>query len=144
MKKLYIFIKNTALINLIINVIVLFIALRIRRRLGIDIGYISILRSTIIISVFINIAIDVFKMDHIPTVFRVLLGYVILFMTTLIIRSTFGPYLFRRSLALLIFIFICTIIYFLALLSLHLRNKNEETSLNKALSNLDDEDTNQK
>ncbi len=139
MKKIYHFLKNISIVYFILSLIMIFLTMLIWRRLGINVSFFRMSRSLFIISFFITIAIEFFMLDKVPSYLRIALGYIVLFFTTFVIRNIFGPRLFRTSFMLLIFILICTIIYFMFLFILVTINKKEEKEMNRALNDINDD-----
>lgn len=144
MKKIYYFIKDLAFIYFILNLIMGVLSVLLFRRYGIiirEISFIRMLRALFIISFFINVAFVLFKYDKMPAYLRIILGYFVLFYTTFVVRNLLGPRFFRTSFVLLIFILICTFLYFIGLLILTMMNKKEEKVMNEALDEINQKDT---
>ncbi len=136
MKKVYQFIKDIALVYFLLSILLLFVAIFLRRRLGFDITFYRSFRGLFFISFIIAGSVAFFKLDKIPTYLRIILGYFFLFITTLIIRDLVGMRLFRTYFVLMMFFVFCTIIYFLFLFLLVVKNKHEQKEMNDALNDI--------
>ena len=71
------------------------LALIIYRRLNINLGYIRITLGTILISIFISIAISVFRSDKGKGYINAILGYIIIIPALFVFRYIFVTYLIR-------------------------------------------------
>jgi len=140
MKKIMLFIKDMSLIYFILTIVVIFIGIKIKKDSGIDIGYIRVVLPLLLVSLVINFAFVMFKIEKLPTFVRITLGYFILFYATLIIRKTLGVWMFKKSMEILIFTLICTVLYFFTLFILVVMNKKEQSELNNAINDINEDD----
>ncbi|MCK4551819.1 MAG: hypothetical protein KAU02_02795 [Tenericutes bacterium] len=114
------------------------LALIIYRRLNINLGYIRITLGTILISIFISIAISVFKSDKGKGYINAILGYIIIIPALFVFRYIFGTYVFKTVWLIYILIAVIGIIYGIALLVASKKYKSEVNELNRLLIDKDD------
>ncbi len=114
------------------------LALIIYRTLNINLGYIRITLGTILISIFISIAISVFKSDKGKGYINAILGYIIIIPALFVFRYIFGTYVFKTVWLIYILIAVIGIIYGIALLVASKKYKSEVNELNRLLIDKDD------
>ena len=114
------------------------LALIIYRRLNINLGYIRITLGTILISIFISIAISVFRSDKGKGYINAILGYIIIIPALFVFRYIFGTYVFKTVWLIYILIAVIGIIYGIALLVASKKYKSEVNELNRLLIDKDD------
>lgn len=131
------YITNTALIDLILSFIMMLVIFRIERLNYTEIRFIPVALASLIISLLAAGAIAIFQNDKLPSFVRVLLGYGLLFLSTLVIRNIFGVWIFRRAVALFLFVGVCTLVYFLVVFLISLNHKKEQNDLNQALKKIE-------
>jgi len=88
---------------------------------------------SVIISLLIACSIIVFKKTWGNGVLNVIIGYVIIFPVPFVLRTMFGTYLFRRSIAIYILGLIYAVLYSLVILYGSIKNKKTEEKLNELL-----------
>lgn len=128
------FISRWAYAYAIVNIVFLFTAFVILRRLNIDVAYLKVSIGAIIISLFIACSITIFKAKNLNSLIRTIGGFVAILPIIFTTRKIFGVLVFRYSAAIFIFALICAIIYALAVLVVTKQFKEEEKSLNQLLT----------
>ncbi len=103
------------------------------RRFEVNVPYIKATISGIIISIFISLAIRVFKSEKGIAIINSILGYILIIPVLFVLRSMFGNYLFRFSWYIYILMAIIGVIYGIALLVSSKRYKAEVNELNRLL-----------
>ena len=109
------------------------LSLIVRRRLDYIMGYVRLTIGAILISVFIALAITVFKSEKGKGFVNAILGYIIIIPALFIVRNLFGTYLFTRVWIIYIVIAIVGVIYGIALLVASKKYKTEVDELNRLL-----------
>jgi phosphotransferase system glucose/maltose/N-acetylglucosamine-specific IIC component len=105
----------------------------INRRYDVTIAYNKISLSVLLSSIFIALAIRVFKSDKGKGYINAVLGYIIIIPTLLVIRATYGQYLFKFTYTIYIIMAVIGLIYGVALLVASKRYKSEVDELNRLL-----------
>ena len=85
------------------------------------------------ISIFIAIAIRVFKSEKGNGIVNAILGYIIIFPTVIVVRIFYNSYLLRLTYLVYIFFIILGVIYGVALLVASKKYKSEVDELNRLL-----------
>lgn len=114
------------------------LSIYILRRTDFNIGYIRITIGTILISIFISLAIRAFKSEKGKGYINAILGYIIIIPALFVLRNMFGNYLFTRVWAIYIIILIIGVIYGIALWITSKKYKSEVDELNRLLLEKDD------
>lgn len=137
MKKTFnIFVKTFFFTSLPLIVLSMYIL----RRTDYNIGYIRISIGAMLISIFISLAIRVFKSEKGKGYINAILGYIIIIPALFVLRNIFGNYLFTRVWGIYIIILIIGIIYGIALLIASKKYKTEVDELNRLLLKKEDSD----
>ena len=105
----------------------------ITRRYNVTLAYNKISFSVLLSSIFIALAIRVFKSDKGKGYINAVLGYIIIIPTLLVIRATYGQYLFKFTYTIYIIMAIIGLIYGVALLVASKKYKSEVDELNRLL-----------
>lgn len=137
MSKFQKYVVNAAIIDLILSFIAAIVVFRIERVFLIKISFFPVAFAVLIISLMGAGAIALFQNEKLPTALRVIFGYGLVFLSTLVVRRVLGIWIFRRTFALFLFISGCTIVYFLVVFLISLNNKLEQNDLNQALKKID-------
>ncbi len=127
------YLKLYAIIYAIVNLAVFVLALAIMRNSNIILSIKTLFWGSIIISLLIALSIKVFKKTWGNGVLNVILGYLIILPATVVLRSMYGTFLFRRTFVVYLLGLIYAVIYSLVILYASLRNKKEEGKLNQLL-----------
>lgn len=117
------------------------VVLVISRRLDVVIAYQRMMIGVLIISLQLALAITMFTLDKAPAWIRIILGYLFIIMAALTIRQVFGIMLFRRTVMVIIFVSIISVIYLIALFVATKRLKKESAMLNSALDKIDQDES---
>lgn len=116
----------TSLLTIVLNLIII-------RRFSIALAYVKISLSVLLISIFIALAIRIFKSEKGKGYINAILGYLLIIPALLIIRATYGDYLFRFTYTIYIIIAVIGLIYGVALFVASKKYKTEVNELNRLL-----------
>ncbi|MBI9008606.1 MAG: hypothetical protein JEZ05_01120 [Tenericutes bacterium] len=122
----------TSLLTIVLNLIII-------RRFSIALAYVKISVSVLLISIFVALAIRVFKSEKGRGYINAILGFLLIIPALLIIRSTYGTYLFRFTYTIYIIIAVIGLIYGVALLVASKKYKTEVNELNRLLLEKDED-----
>ncbi|NCA66495.1 MAG: hypothetical protein EOM87_00365 [Clostridia bacterium] len=122
----------------IINIVFFLICFAVQRRLNITIAFLKVSAGAFIISIFITLAVTLFKMKKGNEILRIALGFVALSPIVAIARFIFGIAVFRYSFVIYLFALLCAVIYSVAIIVVATRAKKEERTLNDLLNRKDD------
>lgn len=120
--------------SLLWMVVFLPIAQYVRVNFGLDVGYVRIAIVIFVLSAISVFAWDMFRNDRLPAWLRMVLGYFILLVGTLVVRQALGVWIFRRLVVLWLFAVLIAVAYALVLLMMRLFQKKQERRLNQALN----------
>lgn len=130
MKKYFnIFVKTFFFTNLPLMIL----SIIVQRRLDYTMGYVRLAVGAVLISIFIALAITVFRSERGKGYINAILGYIIIIPALFIIRNLFGTYLFTRVWIIYIIIAIVGVIYGIALIVASKKYKTEVNELNRLL-----------
>ncbi|XMB72443.1 hypothetical protein RJI07_00730 [Mycoplasmatota bacterium WC30] len=110
------------------------------RRTEYNIPYIRATIGVILISIFISLAIRIFKSEKGIALINSILGYILIIPVLFILRNLFGNYLFRFSWYIYIVMAVIGVIYGIALLVSSRKYKSEVDELNRLLLKKDKEE----
>lgn len=127
--------KLYAYIYAIVSVVTFLLALAIMRIYDVTLQIRPLFWGSILISLLLALSIKVFKKTWGNGVLNVILGYLIILPAIFILRSMYGTVLFRRTIVIYLLGLIYAVIYSLIVLNSSLKNKKEESKLNKLLQN---------
>ncbi len=139
--KLTSFFVLLSVIFILASLFAAFVVLIISRRFDVVIAYQRMVIGVFVISLQLALARTMFTLDKPPVWIRLILGYVFIIMAALTIRNVFGVWLFRRTVMLIIFVSIISIIYWIALFVATKRLKKESDMLNSALDKIDKDES---
>lgn len=122
-----------ALLSLLWMVLFLPVAQYVRLNFGIEVGYVRIAMVIFVLSAISVFAWIMFRNDRLPAWLRMVTGYLILLVGTLVVRQALGVWIFRRIVALWLFAVLSAVAYALILLLIRLFQKKQEHQLNQAL-----------
>lgn len=125
--------KLYAFIYAIVSLVTFVLALGIMRIYDVTLQIRSLFWGSIIISLLLALSIKVFKKTWGNGVLNVILGYLIILPAIYILRFMYGTVLFRQTIAIYLLGLVYAVIYSLIVLNASLRNKKEESRLNKLL-----------
>jgi len=117
----------------IVSFFIYIFALGVNRYFEITLPLRALFLGSMMISMLIALSIIVFKKTWGNGVLNVIVGYVIIFPVPFILRTMFGTYLFRRTIAIYILGLIYAVLYSLVILYGSIRNKKVEEKLNALL-----------
>lgn len=112
------------------SLIMFILSLIIKQRFSVDIGYARIFIATFSMTVFIALAIRVFKTEKGNSIVNTILGYLIIIPTLFIVKRIFGTYLFRFTWTIYIIMAVIGVIYGIALFVASKKYKSEVNELN--------------
>lgn len=112
----------------------------IRQRTGYQIPYNLVTISTLLIVLFIALAVTVFKSDKGKGWVNAILGYIIILPALLVVRYVYGQYLFKFTYTIYIIMAGIGLIYGIALLVASKKYKSEVDELNRLLLDKQDND----
>ena len=112
---------------------VIILAAIVVRVADVRLSYLLLTIGTLIMSLFIALAIRVFKMEKGNPIINAILGYIIIIPALLTLRNMFGEYIFRRVYIIYIVIAIIGIIYAIALWVASKKYQDEVKELNRLL-----------
>ena len=105
----------------------------IMRRTEIDMLYVRVTIGNILFSLFISLAITIFKSNKGNGVVNAVLGYILILPALIVFRRVFGEYLFSSVWVIYIIMVVVGIIYGVALLIASKKYKSEVDELNRLL-----------
>lgn len=111
------------------------VARYVQLNFGMEVGYIRIASVVLALSIVCLFAWWMFRNDRLPAWLRIIVGYLILLIGTLIVRRALGVWIFRRFVVLWIFSLMVAAIYAGTLLFIRLAQRKKERLLNQALDN---------
>jgi hypothetical protein len=114
------------------------LALRIQRLYAVEIKFLGVVIGLILIAALVTLALRIFQAERIPTLIRIIVGYVVLFLSTLVVRRVFGIWLFRRTVAIVLLVALVMISYSIAIYVVRRNQVREQKQMNKALEQLPD------
>lgn len=116
-----------------ISLIMFILSVIINRRFSVDISYRIVFIASFLMTVFIALAIRVFKSEKGNSVLNTILGYLIIIPALFIVRNAFGSYLFRFTWTIYIIMAVIGVIYGIALFVASKKYKSEVNELNRLL-----------
>jgi hypothetical protein len=109
------------------------VAQYVRVNFGLDVGYVRMAIVIFVLSAISVFAWEMFRNDRLPAWLRMVIGYLILLVGTLVVRQALGVWIFRRLVVLWLFAALSAAAYALILVILRLFQKKQERHLNQAL-----------
>jgi hypothetical protein len=125
----------------VLNIIYILISLVIFQRTTNINPFIRLELGVLFSSVFIAGAIKLFKTEKGNTIINVILAYIAIIPSLIILRNSFGTFLFRNVSRLYILMVIIGIIYGIAVLIVSRKYKKEEVELNQMVKNNEEDST---
>ncbi|XFA99300.1 hypothetical protein ACAG96_01665 [Candidatus Izemoplasma sp. B36] len=119
-------------------ILLMLFAVLVKARSGFTMAYVRLTIGALLMSIFIALAITIFRSEKGKGYINAILGYIIVIPALFVFRNIFGTYLFTRAWIIFIVIGIVGIIYGIALLVASKKYKTEVDELNRLL--LDKED----
>jgi phosphotransferase system glucose/maltose/N-acetylglucosamine-specific IIC component len=117
----------------IVSFVICIFALGVNRYFEITLPLRALFFGSMLISMLIALSIVVFKKTWGNGVLNVIVGYIIISPVPFILRTMFGIYLFRTSIAIYILGLIYAVLYSLVILYGSIKNKKIEEKLNALL-----------
>ncbi len=130
MKK-YLFIYAVAFTLLMI--VFTFLSIAIFRRTEIVIPFTRVVVTGFIMTVFISLSVFFFRLEKGNSIVNTVIGFIILLPDLIIMRRTFGDWLFRFSSTIYLLAVLVAIIYSAAVIVVSRKAKKEEANLNRLL-----------
>jgi hypothetical protein len=112
------------------------LAFQIQRLYAVEIKFLGVVIGLILIAALVTLALRIFQAERIPTILRIIVGYIVLFLSTLVVRRVFGIWLFRRTVAVVILIAFIMVIYSIAIYVVRRNQVLEQKQMNRALEQL--------
>lgn len=122
------------------NLVLLVLAVAVVRNTNYNVMYIRVIIASIIISIFIALGVFVFKLDKGNSIVNTVIGYILILPALIVVRNTFGNYLFSRVWYIYIIFAIIGIIYGIALMVANKKYKKEVSELNRLLLKKQEDD----
>jgi hypothetical protein len=122
------------------NIVLLVLAVAVVRNTNYNVMYIRVIIASIIISIFIALGVFVFKLEKGNSIVNTVIGYILILPALIVVRNTFGNYLFSRVWYIYIIFAIIGIIYGIALMVANKKYKKEVSELNRLLLKKQEDD----
>ena len=111
-----------------------FLNIWITNHLGSSIRYQAVVFYVILVSLFITLSIFLFKLKKGNEILKAVLGLAALMPVPLLLRSLYGPIIFRFSFVIFILFAACAVTYTITVLLVAKKAKKEEKELNVLLN----------
>ena len=122
------------------SIIFILLSFVILKRLNINVAYLKITIGAILISLLIDFSITIFNIKKCNSILKIILAFIVLVPVIFVTKRIFGVLLFRVSIVIFIFAFLCTIIYSLAIFVVAKKYKKEQKEMNNLLKNKKEEE----
>lgn len=117
----------------LLMVVFTILSIGIFRRSGIVIPFTSVIVTGFIMTIFIALSIFFFRFEKGNSLLNTVIGFVVLLPDLIIMRRTFGDWLFRFSSTIYLLAVMIAVIYSVAVIVVSRKAKKEETNLDRLL-----------
>ena len=122
---------------LVANIIMLILNLILYRRLNLTYGFIKVEIGSVIIALFITLAILIYKREKGNPTANTIFGFLVILPSLLVIRNLYGIVIFRFSFVLYIVVLVVAILYASIVIFINKQTKMEVQNLNNLLDTED-------
>ncbi|MCK7484937.1 MAG: hypothetical protein MZU97_04845 [Bacillus subtilis] len=91
------------------------LVVRIQGLFAVDIKFVTVVPGLVFVAMLVTVALRIFQSDRIPTVIRIFVGYLVLFISTIVVRRVFGIWMFRRTVVVVFLVALVMILYSIAI-----------------------------
>ncbi|MDD3382398.1 MAG: hypothetical protein PHT83_02675 [Bacilli bacterium] len=125
--------KRLTYIYLVLSIIFIIISFIIFKRTSTQLSYLRLSIGALLISAILDFSVVIFKTKKLPPIINILLGFISLIPAIYVFKEVFGALMFKVSIAIYIFAFVCAVIYSIAVIIISYRVRKDEQFLNKLL-----------
>jgi len=125
--------KRLTYIYLVLSILFIIISFVIFKRTSTQLSYLRLSIGALLISAILDFSVVIFKTKKLPPIINILLGFISLIPAIYVFKEVFGTLMFKVSIAIYIFAFVCAVIYSIAVIIISYRVRKDEQFLNKLL-----------